>query len=62
VVTLSNGIEAYIHETKREASLSYQDGEQTVLLAGNVPVASLRTLAESLPSVNSGLFPYPEAE
>jgi len=55
-------ITAYTHETRREASLSYQDGEQTVLLGGNVPLASLKTLAESLPSVNSGLFPYPEAE
>ncbi|MGX8176544.1 hypothetical protein ACWS7L_03520 [Exiguobacterium artemiae] len=62
VVTLSNGIEAYIHETKREASLSYQDGEQTVLLAGNVSVASLKTLAESLPSVTSLSFPYSETE
>lgn len=61
-VTLSNGITAYTHETRREASLSYQDGEQTVLLGGNVPLASLKILAESLPSVNSGLFPYPEAE
>ncbi len=47
-VTLSNGITAYTHETRREASLSYQDGEQTVLLGGNVPVASLKILAESL--------------
>ena len=62
VVTLSNGIEAYIHETKREASLSYQDSEQTVLLAGNVSVASLKTLAESLPSVTSLSFPYAETE
>jgi len=62
VVTLSNGIEAYIHETKREASLSYQNGEQTVLLAGNVSVASLKTLAESLPSVRSLSFPYSETE
>lgn len=62
VVTLSNGIEAHIHETKREASLSYQNGEQTVLLAGNVSVASLKTLAESLPSVTSLSFPYSETE
>ncbi|QNR21934.1 hypothetical protein HNY42_13600 [Exiguobacterium sp. Helios] len=61
-VTLSNGITAYTHETRREASLSYQDGEQTVLLGGNVPLASLKILAESLPSVNSGLFPYAETE
>lgn len=62
VVTLSNGIEAYIRETKRETSLSYQDGEQTVLLGGNVSVTSLKTLAESLPSVSSLSFPYAETE
>ncbi|WP_035396338.1 hypothetical protein [Exiguobacterium sp. OS-77] len=55
---MANGIEAYVHETKREASLSYQDGEQTVLLAGNVSVDRLKILAASLPSVTSDSFPY----
>ncbi len=58
VMTLANGIEAYVHETKREASLSYQDGEHTVLITGNVSVDRLKILAASLPSVTSGSFPY----
>lgn len=57
--TLADGRTAYMQENNQRANLYYADGDQLVLLSGNLPLSQLKQLAVTIAPVSSDSFPYP---
>ncbi len=56
--TLANGQTAYFEQKQKRTNLYYVEDNQIVLLSGNVSLAQLKKLAQSIAPVDSADFPY----
>ncbi|WP_186673883.1 hypothetical protein [Sporosarcina sp. BP05] len=53
----SDGKEIYVSEDPNNSYLYYFDSEFVIVISGNISIKEMRTLSESIPSVNSISFP-----